>query len=310
MGGAACEAIHPAYVRLEENGGVGWLNGFNEWLVRCGMTHNGAPGVDTDGKLKTLHGGLANTPASFVQVSVGLEPPYFLSVQGVVFESSMFGPNLRLDTTMTTAPGANWLVIQDRITNMRSTPEECQMLYHINYGPPLLEKGSRLLTASDSISPRDPYATKRMREWDVLDAPKSGRPEECYFIRPRADRNGYAVAGLRNKAGDLAVSHIFPVEALPYLTVWKNEGALEDGYVTGIEPGTNHPNFVGFERQQGRIVKLGPGESWHSDMTIIGHVGREEVSELEKKIKAIQGGKKCEILLAPQPGLSPQATTK
>lgn len=304
VGGPGCEAIHPSYVRLEEANGFGWLTGFNEWFVRCGMTHNGAPGVDSDGKLKNLHGGIANTPASFVQVSVGLEPPYFISVQGVVIESIMFGHNLRLDTTLTTAPGANWMVVQDRITNLRAVPSECQMLYHINYGGPLLEKGSRVLAAIESVCPREPYSPKRMKEWNIYDSPTPGKVEECFYVKPRADRNGYAVAALRNAVGDMAVSHIFPVKSLPCLALWKNEAGMEDGYVTGIEPATNYPNFVGFERKKGRVVKLGPGKSWSTDMTIIAHTGRKEVRELEKKIQAIQSGRKPEILLAPQKDLS------
>jgi hypothetical protein len=35
---------------------------------------------------------------------------------------------------------------------------------------------------------------------------------------------------------------------LPCFTLWRNSAAVEDGYVTGLEPGTNFPNFKGFER--------------------------------------------------------------
>ncbi|MFO1499550.1 MAG: DUF4432 family protein [Verrucomicrobiota bacterium] len=31
------QTVHPQFVRLESRGGLGWLEGFNEWLVRCGL---------------------------------------------------------------------------------------------------------------------------------------------------------------------------------------------------------------------------------------------------------------------------------
>ncbi len=54
---------------------------------------------------------------------------------------------------------------------------------------------------------------------------------------------------LRNKSGDRAVSMAFSLKELPYLTQWKNTAAEADGYVTGIEPGTNFPHNRRVERQ-------------------------------------------------------------
>jgi hypothetical protein len=31
------EIVHPSYVNLAERGGLGWLNGFGEWISRCGL---------------------------------------------------------------------------------------------------------------------------------------------------------------------------------------------------------------------------------------------------------------------------------
>ena len=40
------EVVHPQYVHLESRGGLGWLEGFSEWVVRCGLEFAGAPGKD------------------------------------------------------------------------------------------------------------------------------------------------------------------------------------------------------------------------------------------------------------------------
>ena len=31
------EVVHPRLINLQSRGGLGWLEGFNEWMVRCGL---------------------------------------------------------------------------------------------------------------------------------------------------------------------------------------------------------------------------------------------------------------------------------
>src|SRR5438105_3493959 len=37
------DIVHPQFVNLQARGGLGWLDGFNEWLCRCGLENNGQP---------------------------------------------------------------------------------------------------------------------------------------------------------------------------------------------------------------------------------------------------------------------------
>ena len=53
----------------------------------------------------------------------------------------------------------------------------------------------------------------------------------------------------------------FAVADLPYVTLWKNLTALEEGYVTGLEPGTGFLYTRRLEREAGRVPKLKPGET-------------------------------------------------
>src|SRR6202008_2548122 len=53
--------VHPAFVPLEDASGLGWLEGFDELLCRCGLQSNGAPDFDAHGSvLHPLHGRIAN----------------------------------------------------------------------------------------------------------------------------------------------------------------------------------------------------------------------------------------------------------
>ncbi|HMO36878.1 MAG TPA: DUF4432 family protein, partial [Gemmatales bacterium] len=38
--------VHPQWVQLDSRGGLGWLDGFDEWMCRCGLAFNGPPGED------------------------------------------------------------------------------------------------------------------------------------------------------------------------------------------------------------------------------------------------------------------------
>ena len=55
--------VHPAFVPLWEPSGIGWLSGFDELLVRCGLESNGGPEFLPNGSLRyPLHGKLPTFP--------------------------------------------------------------------------------------------------------------------------------------------------------------------------------------------------------------------------------------------------------
>ncbi len=63
---------------------------------------------------------------------------------------------------------------------------------------------------------------------------------------------------IRNRQGDRSVSISWKKEQLPYFTLWKNTAAIDDGYVTGLEPGTGFPYNRNVERSSGRVPKNWP----------------------------------------------------
>jgi len=100
--------VHPKLVQHSLRGGIGWLSGFDEWLCRCGLVSNGPPGEDAATKSQlTLHGRIANTPANFVEARLNLDPPHEISIVGIIDESELFYPHLRLISTLTTVPGSS-----------------------------------------------------------------------------------------------------------------------------------------------------------------------------------------------------------
>jgi hypothetical protein len=294
------EYVHPNFINLQNRGGLGWLEGFNEWLCRCGMEWNGQPGTDrfvtnTGNEATmdlTLHGRIANLPAQEVELIAQREPPFAITIRGVVHERMMHGPKLELTTEFSTVPKSKSFRINDAVTNRGGQRQEFQMLYHLNFGPPLLEEGSRLLAPAEVVTPFNEQSAKDVRQYDQFGGPVAGFVEQVYAIQPLADRTGHTALMLRNKAGDLGASLRYDTHELPYLTLWKNLAAREDGYVVGIEPGTNYPNNRRIERQHGRVPSLSPGESHYMAIDVSIHAGSEEVEQAAREVAKIQGDRR------------------
>jgi hypothetical protein len=294
------EVVHPRHVNLTALGGLGWLTGFNEWLVRCGLECMGAPGPDkftnaaggTSEINLTLHGQIANIPASEVEVIIERTPPYRIRVRGRVDECRLFGPRLELWTELSTELGSATFQLEDTVTNRGGCAQEFQLLYHINYGPPLLEAGASFAAPIASLQPVTAHAAADLKRWERFGPPSPGLPERVYCMKPLADEQGQTTLLLHNAAADRAAALRFGVEQLPCVTLWKNTAALEDGYVTGLEPGTGFPLGRQRERAAGRVPKLAPGESRRFRLTHSLHEGKTEVAAALAGIQRIQPQKK------------------
>lgn len=289
--------VHPKFVRLADEGGLGWLAGFDEWIVRCGLHSNGPPGKDIlrreDGSSRgydlTLHGKIANIPAHSVIVHVQQTPPFEIEITGVVDEAMLFFPALRLTTSIRVTPGQKGFKIADRVTNLASQPAELEMLYHCNFGPPLLGAGAQFVAPVESVSPRDAAAVGAMERYDQFPGPTPGIAEEVFFLDLVADsRSGRTVAALVDPHKKRACAIRYLKEQLPCFTLWRNPAAEQDGYVAGLEPGTNLPNFKSFEREAGRVVTLPSGGQYDIEMAFEVADTAEGVSALLEEIEALQ----------------------
>lgn len=295
------QVVNPAFVNLTERNGLGWLHGFNEWLCRCGLAFNGPPGADIDGSPITLHGRIANRPAHRVEIAA---EDGRLSVTGVVDEASMFGPCLRLTSRIETAPNSNRLVIADAITNLGGQPAELELLYHINIGKPFLDAGGQVVAPALEVVPRDGRAVEGIGHWNTYSEPEPGYAEQVYFLKLASVKNETEVL-LRNAKGDRGMSLSFSLDQLPHFTVWKNTASEADGYVTGLEPATNLPNFKAFEREQGRVISLKPKENYEARLQVAVYDSASFLKDAEARIQKLLGGKSPIVHNTIQSGWSP-----
>jgi galactose mutarotase-like enzyme len=294
--------VHPKFVDLGEPSGLGWLDGFDELMVRCGLESNGAPEFDENEILVyPLHGRIGNKPAQHVSVHVD-EDEEMITVRGVVEETRFHFLKVRLVTELTTRFGENAFHIRDVVQNLSASPTAVQMLYHTNFGQPLLDAGAQLVVPLQTIVPRNDHAAAGISTWNSYSAPEAGYEEQVYFLQLVADADGATRMMLKNAHGTRGVSLQYKTSSLPCFTVWKNTTASEDGCVTGLEPGTNYPNPRTFEGEQGRVAELDAGGRVEFQFGMAFQQSAEEVIGVEQVIERIQGDHKPTIFESPQPG--------
>lgn len=301
------EVVHPQFINLQERAGLGWLDGFNEWIVRCGIEFMGHPGKDNfitnvGNKAEmplTLHGKIANIPASEVEILIDQEPPHLIRIRGIVYERMFYGPKFKLWTEISTTLGSNSLRMDDKITNQGGFDQEFEILYHVNFGPPLLEEGAQFVGAIKEVFPFNAHAAKYINHYKIYEDPVLGFIEQVYCMHPYADDNKMTQIMIQNKAANRALSMTFSVDQLPIVNLWKNTSSLEEGYVTGLEPGTSFPYNRRIERKFGRVPILKGGESRDFTIEFMGLINKDEVAIANKHIKSIQKGRKTRVKTAP-----------
>ncbi|HEY2838944.1 MAG TPA: aldose 1-epimerase family protein [Pirellulales bacterium] len=297
--------VNPKHVNLFEGSGIGWLAGFDELICRCGLESNGAPEWDDQGRLKyPLHGKIANTPAHLVDVSADGDTGE-VTVRGVVDESRLFGRKLRLTSTVQLTSMAPGFAVYDEVTNLSSEPTDFELLYHINFGVPTLTPGARIIAPVKEMAPRDPHSATDTSTWHTYGEPKPGLEEFVHYFRMTPDRDG-VVPVLLKFGPDRGIVLRYEIDQLPCFTLWKCQQPASDGYVTGLEPGTNFPNVRSYEEKQNRTAKLAPGasRSFSLDFEIVSTA--ERMAAIEADIKIIAGDTPPKIFDKPQAGWAPE----
>ncbi|MCA9032020.1 MAG: DUF4432 family protein, partial [Planctomycetaceae bacterium] len=288
------QMVHPSYINLDSRGGLGWLDGFNEWMVRCGLEFAGHPGTDkfidntgAEAEMElTLHGKVGNIPAaSWTTRQEGDR----VVVSGIVNEQMFFGPKFKLVAEISTTAGSDTFQIRDVIVNEGSAPQEMMLLYHCNFGRPILEEGAQVVIAAESLRPMNAHAAQAIQNYHVYKEPTAGFIEEVFLAKPKTDNHDRTAVLLKNNAGDAGCTMSWSTKQLPYLTIWKNTVDERDGYVTGLEPGTCFPYNRNHERQMGRVMKLEPGREYEFAVDVQVHASSESVKASANHIRQLQG---------------------
>jgi hypothetical protein len=246
--------------------GMDWLRTFGGGLLTtCGLSHVGGPETDEFGE-RGIHGLISNTPAEIESI---IQPDPLsgrteMSITGVIKETKIFGPSLELRRTISATLGQATIRIHDEVINRANTLAPHMILYHFNFGWPLIDEGTDILWQGKWQSMEGDKVDKIFKEGnDFKKCPPplvnhSGTGEAVVAIDPVSDQSGQCTCGLRNEKLGLAVALHFNKKQLPWLTNWQHWG--KDEYVTGLEPGTNPPIGQAKARRENQLILLEPGE--------------------------------------------------
>ncbi len=266
--------------------GMDWLRTFGGGLLTtCGLSHVGGPETDEFGE-RGVHGLISNTPAEIESI-IQPDPTIGkmeMSITGIMKETKIFGPSLELRRTISATLGQPTIRIHDEVINRANTPAPHMILYHFNFGWPLIDEGTDILWHGAWQSMEGDKADKIFKEGNDFKKCKgpltkhSGTGESVAAIDVTADSSGRCTCGLFNENLGLAVAMRFNKKQLPWLTNWQHWG--KDEYVTGLEPGTNPPIGQAKARKENQLILLEPGERRTYDVEM-------EVLEDEAAIKKL-----------------------
>ena len=224
-------------------------------LTTAGLLNVGGP-EDGHG----LHGRVSHIPAEDLKLDrswVGDE--YRLSVSGVVRHSMVFGEKLELRREIKTAYGKNLIEVNDSVENQGFAPVPLMMLYHCNFGYPLIDENAVLQALEHKITPQDEHSAADIADWAKLSAPVHGYAEELFYHEIAADKDGFARMSIVNLDVGMKVTIAYDPTTLPVLNQWKQMG--EGEYVTGLEPGNCYPIGQKANAQNGMLRMIEPGET-------------------------------------------------
>lgn len=272
--------------------GLDWLRTFGGGLVAtCGLSHVGPPEKDDSGE-RGIHGLISNQPAEIESI---VQPDFRrgkleMSITGIIRETRLFGPSFELRRTISGTLGVPSLRIHDEVVNVANTAFPHMLLYHCNFGWPLVDEGTDIIFRGSWKSAGREGDDRIFNEGnDFRKCPGPieahlGSGEAVAFIDPAPSVSGQCVCGLHNAKLGIALALRFDKAQLPWLTNWQHWGKGE--YMTGLEPGTHPPIGQTKAREHNQRIMLQPGEKRMYDLEIEMLTSENSIKEFLKTNKS------------------------
>lgn len=219
-----------------EPAGFGWLRTFHGGLVvTCGLEHFGGPAARSaaeyappDERQIELgeHGRISHQAAALLRCEVvrGVDPA--IVVTGEVTQAALYAEQFRLRRTYRFLLDDPEIELTDEVTNVGSLPTRQVIVYHMNFGYPLVDErtGLNMETAAGPMR----------AEYGPLGP---ATPEQVDRVELARDRAGWAHASIVNPAVGLSAHLAFDAATLPAFFIWKL--ARMRANVLGLNPASD-----------------------------------------------------------------------
>ena len=249
-----------------ENGGLGFLRSFSGGLTAtCGLTHVGDPVVDGDTVLG-IHDRIGNIPADRYAIDEYWDgEDYCITVSGSMRQSCLYYENFVLTRQITMKLGETSVKVTDTVKSEGFVESPFMMLYHMNFGYPVVSEQTKLYAPSLNVWPLGEDSKKGVGMHDVFQKPTKDYVYECHVHEMPKDKGPVSVA-LINHGMDFGAYVAYDPNELPAFNEWKMMS--QQDYVVALEPGTNFPEGRLSARENGRMRTLKPGETFECSYEI------------------------------------------
>lgn len=268
--------VHPAYY---DSSDAEWLRTTaGGLLITCGLTQVGSPGED-NGEQLGQHGRIHHIPARQVVAESNWDgAEYRMRIRGIMEENRIFGENLRLTREINSQMGSNRIIIKDLVENIGFEKTPHMILYHVNFGFPLMDRATEIVFPSQKIVPRDQWVP--LDGYDRWQEPEVGYQERVYYheeLKYDTGTSGKKMTTILIKnpefpvndpAGKmpLTVRISWNIDTLPRLIEWKMPAAGVNAL--GIEPANCLVEGRAAERKRGTLMLLDPGAAIRYDLEL------------------------------------------
>ncbi|QUI25366.1 aldose 1-epimerase family protein [Vallitalea pronyensis] len=247
----------------DSNGNAWFRSYFAGLLTTCGLRNTGAACVDK-GEAFGLHGRIGNTPAEKVAINEYWEKDdYYIEITGYIREAVFYGEHLELKRTIKVKVGEPKIMVHDEVTNLGYKEEPLFLLYHTNYGFPLISDKTTLELDTIEVDCYDEAATAGINDYKRFQVPTKGYIRQVFLHKLRKTKDGQSRVAILNDdlVGFRGVTLTYSADTLPEFFEFKMMDFTD--YQLGLEPSNCLPMGRQQEREQNRIKLIKPNETIH-----------------------------------------------
>jgi hypothetical protein len=270
--------VAPAYYEPEAGGmDRSYAGGL---MHNSGLRNVGAPCEDA-GELLGLHGRISNLPAENVSVDGYWDKDeYYLRVTGTVRETTALGENLILRRTISTGIGSREITIEDAVENAGPKSTPFMILYHTNFGFPLIQGGTRLVIPTKRVTDPNTGEVLDSDSYKIFNEASDAETARIYIHELR-EFDGYSGYVISNEKIGLGIRVSYLKENLNRLVQWVNQEAGRNV----VEVGPSNCSCLGraAEREAGTLQSLEPGELRRFHMMFKVLDGEEHIRSAEQQ---------------------------
>jgi hypothetical protein len=173
------------------------------------------------------------------------------------------------------------------VINEGHYPTPIMLLYHLNFGFPFVDEGSKLaVTLKEPVKLMAGRKTGTEISFDTFTAPEKAADLQVFSLQPRVDKNGTAsIAIIQSNLGKSGMGVYLRYKPEQFPKLFETRMLGEGHYFVSLEPGTNDFGRKELHRKS-EINVLQPGENRVFDLEIGVLDGEQEIKSFQNSLKS------------------------